>query len=278
MAPVPPISAQWGQTRPLIAVFSGRNRGKIERIIAALEAGLHVLADKPVIIEPTDMPRLDAALGLAQERRLVLADMMTGRQNTLVRLLQLLRGDPEVFGDPVPGTRDEPRYPPINAPPHKDRGNARGTESLQTRRWREMDSNSRSPYSGDTPQRPLIASPGIIFREISDLRFAPKASTPSRKSSELPGKVTGSSQRSPLHAAGTPRRLHFGKCACASKRQLVSCLQKERRARPTQMADKIIMRTVEALIPYARNARKLGGFPRRSRSLWCEAQAKISRK
>ena len=91
-----------------IAVFSGRNRGKIERIIAALEAGLHVLADKPAIIEPTDLPRLEAALVLAQERRLVLADMMTGRQNTLVRLLQVLRSDPEVFGDPVLGTRDEP--------------------------------------------------------------------------------------------------------------------------------------------------------------------------
>jgi len=31
-----------------------------------------------------------------------------------------------------------------------------------TPRWREMDSNSRSPVSGDTPQRPQIASPGII--------------------------------------------------------------------------------------------------------------------
>jgi hypothetical protein len=50
-----------------IAVFSGRNRGKIERIIAALQAGLHVLADKPAIIEPTDLPRLDAALVLARE-------------------------------------------------------------------------------------------------------------------------------------------------------------------------------------------------------------------
>ena len=30
-----------------IAIFSGRNRGKIQRIIAALETGLHVLADKP---------------------------------------------------------------------------------------------------------------------------------------------------------------------------------------------------------------------------------------
>ena len=91
-----------------VAIFSGRNRGKINRIIAALEAGLHVLADKPTIIEPADLPRLGAALTMANEQQLVLADMMTGRHNTLVRLLQALRCDPEVFGDPVPGTRDEP--------------------------------------------------------------------------------------------------------------------------------------------------------------------------
>src|SRR3954451_660672 len=70
-----------------VAIFSGCNRGKIERIIAALETGLHVLADKPAIIEPADLSRLETALALAQERRLVLADMMTGRHNTLVRLL-----------------------------------------------------------------------------------------------------------------------------------------------------------------------------------------------
>src|SRR5690242_11346705 len=91
-----------------IAIFSGRNRGKIDRIIAALETGLHVLADKPAIIEPADLPRLEAALTMANEQHLVLADMMTGRHNTLVRLLQALRRDPEVFGDPVPGTVDEP--------------------------------------------------------------------------------------------------------------------------------------------------------------------------
>jgi hypothetical protein len=91
-----------------IAVFSGRNRRKIERIIVALEAGLHVLADKPAIIEPADLPRLDAALSLAKQRRLVLADMMTGRYDTLLRLLQALRRDPDVFGDLIPGSRDEP--------------------------------------------------------------------------------------------------------------------------------------------------------------------------
>jgi len=91
-----------------VAIFSGRNRGKIDRIIVALEAGLHVLADKPAIIEPADLPRLEAALTMAHEQQLLLTDMMTGRHNTLVRLLRVLRCDPEVFGDPVPGTRDEP--------------------------------------------------------------------------------------------------------------------------------------------------------------------------
>ena len=91
-----------------IAIFSGRNRGKVERMIAALEAGLHVLADKPAIVEPGELGRLDAALTLAEQRQLVFADMMTGRHNTLTRLLQALRDDPDIFGDPVEGTPDEP--------------------------------------------------------------------------------------------------------------------------------------------------------------------------
>ena len=107
--PAPIFSIGYGMSRRAgVAIFSGRNRGKIDRIIAALEAGLHVLADKPAIIEPADLQRLEAALTLANEQQLVLADMMTGRHNTLVRVLQALRRDPEVFGDPLPGTGDEP--------------------------------------------------------------------------------------------------------------------------------------------------------------------------
>ena len=56
---------------------------------------------------------------------------------------------------------------------------------LMTRRRREMDSNPRSPVSGDHPS----ATANHLFshhlpRKLG-LRFAPKASTPSRKSSEL---------------------------------------------------------------------------------------------
>src|SRR5271157_2757484 len=45
-----------------IVVLSGRNRGKINLIRASIDGGLHVLADKPWIIEPGDLPALEEAL------------------------------------------------------------------------------------------------------------------------------------------------------------------------------------------------------------------------
>src|SRR5712671_1323466 len=70
-----------------IAVIAGRNGVKIDRIEAAVEAGLHVLADKPAIIRHEDLPRLDAVLGGAAERGLVVHDLMTGRQDEIGRVI-----------------------------------------------------------------------------------------------------------------------------------------------------------------------------------------------
>ena len=42
-----------------------------------------------------------------------------------------------------------------------------GSSSHMTHRWRDMDSNSRSPVSGETLERLVIGSPAIIFRENS---------------------------------------------------------------------------------------------------------------
>ena len=84
--------------------------------------------------------------------------------------------------------------------------NRRKTGSHETRRWREMDSNPRSPVRGDTPQRPRIASPGIIsaksrlalrtkgfdpFAEIlraspESHRFLAKVPAPRRRDTPLP--------------------------------------------------------------------------------------------
>jgi predicted dehydrogenase len=91
-----------------VAVIAGRNGVKIDRIEAAVEAGLHVLADKPAILRREDLPRLDAVLGRAAGRGLVVHDLMTGRQDEIGRAIRALRNDPEVFGEPVPGNADEP--------------------------------------------------------------------------------------------------------------------------------------------------------------------------
>src|SRR3984893_4017577 len=50
--------------------------------------------------------------------------------------------------------------------------------------WREVDSNLRSPVSGDTPQRPANHLASYHLPRKLGLRFAPKALPPSRKSSE----------------------------------------------------------------------------------------------
>jgi predicted dehydrogenase len=91
-----------------VAVIAGRNGVKIGRIEAAVEAGLHVLADKPAIIRREDLARLDAVLGLAAERALVVHDLMSGRQDEVGRVLRALRNDPEVFGEPLTGNAVEP--------------------------------------------------------------------------------------------------------------------------------------------------------------------------
>jgi hypothetical protein len=39
-----------------VAIFSGRNRGKVRQIQAAIDAGINVLADKPVIIGSKTRP------------------------------------------------------------------------------------------------------------------------------------------------------------------------------------------------------------------------------
>ena len=81
-------------------MFSGRNRSEIQGILAAIEAGINVLADKPLIIRREDLSALETALNAAQDRGLILYDMSSARRQVVGDLTRLLRGDPEVFGEP----------------------------------------------------------------------------------------------------------------------------------------------------------------------------------
>jgi predicted dehydrogenase len=91
-----------------IVVLSGRNRAKIGRIRASLDAGLHVLADKPWIIRPEDLPELDAALAAATRKGLIAFDIMTERFEITSILQRELVNEAEVFGQILTGSPEEP--------------------------------------------------------------------------------------------------------------------------------------------------------------------------
>ena len=81
-----------------IVVFTGRNRGKIDKILAALRGGFHVLADKPWIISSADLPKLEEALSIAAEKKLAAYDIMTERYEVTSELQRALVNAPGVCG------------------------------------------------------------------------------------------------------------------------------------------------------------------------------------
>jgi predicted dehydrogenase len=91
-----------------IAVLSGRNRAKVDRIGSVVRAGLHGLIDKPWVIEPEDLPKLAATLDDARTRGIVVYDGMTQRYEITCLLQKELVNDAGVFGEPLMGAPANP--------------------------------------------------------------------------------------------------------------------------------------------------------------------------
>jgi len=105
----PDYLAEMARDRPgNMVVLSGRNRDKISLIRASLEAGLNVLADKPWIIRSADLAGLEAALAMAEKKRLLAYDIMTERYEITSILQRELVNTPAVFGGILPGSDAEP--------------------------------------------------------------------------------------------------------------------------------------------------------------------------
>jgi predicted dehydrogenase len=102
------LEAMASETPGGVVVLSGRNRLKIQYILAALRAGMHVLADKPWIIRPEDLPLLEEALALSQQKGLTAYDIMTERYEITSILQRELVNSPAVFGEIVAGSEAEP--------------------------------------------------------------------------------------------------------------------------------------------------------------------------
>ena len=91
-----------------VVVLSGNNKKKASYVTSSVNAGLNVLADKPMIISPEDWPGLQAAFETASRKGVLLYDIMTERFEITTILQKLLSQNSEIFGTLVPGTASEP--------------------------------------------------------------------------------------------------------------------------------------------------------------------------
>jgi predicted dehydrogenase len=91
-----------------VVVLSGRNGAKIDRIAQSVDAGFHVLADKPWVLRSSDLPKLERALAEADRRGVVAYDIMTERHEITTVLQRELVNDRGVFGELVAATADAP--------------------------------------------------------------------------------------------------------------------------------------------------------------------------
>ena len=91
-----------------VMVTAGNNAKKTEYILKTVQAGINVLADKPMVITPEEFPRLEEAFKVANEKGVLLYDIMTERHEVTTILQKELSKIPEVFGTLQKGTPEEP--------------------------------------------------------------------------------------------------------------------------------------------------------------------------
>lgn len=91
-----------------VMVTAGNNRKKTEYILKTLEAGINVLADKPMVITPENFDMLKSCFDVAAQKQLFLYDIMTERYEITTILQREFSLLPEVFGQLEAGTPDNP--------------------------------------------------------------------------------------------------------------------------------------------------------------------------
>ena len=91
-----------------VVVISGNNARKTEYMWRVIEAGMNVLADKPMVIRPADFPRLQQTFLVAQHKGVLLMDIMTERYEITNALQRALSQQEALFGGLLQGTVQSP--------------------------------------------------------------------------------------------------------------------------------------------------------------------------
>lgn len=91
-----------------VMMTAGNNAKKTDYILKTVKAGVNVLADKPMVISPDEFPKLEEAFKIAEEKGVLLYDIMTERHEITTMLQRELSRIPEVFGTLQVGTEENP--------------------------------------------------------------------------------------------------------------------------------------------------------------------------
>ncbi|HWQ36959.1 MAG TPA: putative oxidoreductase C-terminal domain-containing protein [Blastocatellia bacterium] len=91
-----------------VVVIAGNNRKKTEYIKASVDAGLNVLADKPMCTDEKGFELLKDAFRSAEKNNVLLYDIMTERYEITTMLQKALASNANVFGELQKGTPDNP--------------------------------------------------------------------------------------------------------------------------------------------------------------------------
>jgi len=91
-----------------VMIVAGNNAKKTEYIKKAVDAGINVLADKPMVISPDYLPMLEESFKSAEQKGVLVYDIMTERYeitNIIQRELAKISG---IFGELQDGTSENP--------------------------------------------------------------------------------------------------------------------------------------------------------------------------
>jgi predicted dehydrogenase len=91
-----------------VMVVAGKNDRKIDYIRQAISNGIHVYADKPLVINGSGFQELVKIFEEAESKNLLLFDIMTERFEITTLLQKELSMIPEIFGTLEPGTPQNP--------------------------------------------------------------------------------------------------------------------------------------------------------------------------
>lgn len=90
-----------------VVVLAGNNQLKTDYILRSVEAGLYVLADKPMAIDYSSFIKLEQAYKTAEEKNVLLYDLMTERYVDYNIVNRALMQDKALFGELQSGTQEE---------------------------------------------------------------------------------------------------------------------------------------------------------------------------